>query len=111
MAWFKSEAKIRDFGLIASAAARPQSGGFGVEAYPDDFQKAGALLHSVASNHGFVDGNKRTAWQCAVVFLDINGYQQIDPPAEDDIIELTLAASQSLINVDEIAAMLRQHFW
>ncbi len=46
---------------------------FGVEAYTDLFEKTAALLQSLAINPPLVDGNKRTAWMCAVVFLDLNG--------------------------------------
>ena len=31
---------------------------FGVEAYPDLFAKAAALMSSLAQNHPFFDGNK-----------------------------------------------------
>jgi death on curing protein len=69
---------VRDVGLLASALHRPESRMFGVEAYPDLFEKAAALLHSLASNHPLVDGNKRTAWMCTVVFLDVNGTEMLD---------------------------------
>ena len=64
---------VRDFGLLDAAIARPQSTVFGLDAYPDLFTKAAALLHSIARNHALVDGNKRTAWASAWVFLGANG--------------------------------------
>ncbi len=67
------EVGVRDLGLLSSAAHRPESQMFGVEAYPGLFEKAASLLHSLAINHPFVDGNKRTAWMSTVVFLDLNG--------------------------------------
>jgi death on curing protein len=69
----EQEVTVRDLGLLSSALHRPQSQMFGVEAYTDLFEKAAALLQSLAINHPLVDGNKRTAWMCAVVFLDLNG--------------------------------------
>lgn len=69
----EQEVAVRDLGLLSSALHRPQSQMFGVEAYTDLFEKAAALLQSSAINHPLVDGNKRTAWMCAVVFLDLNG--------------------------------------
>ncbi|WP_354640760.1 type II toxin-antitoxin system death-on-curing family toxin [Kitasatospora camelliae] len=82
------EVGVRDLGLVASAAHRPGSQMFGVEAYPGLFEKAAALLHSLASNHPFVDGNKRTAWMAAVVFLDLNGVDMagIDQDAAYDLV-------------------------
>ena len=65
---------IRDLGLLSSAAARPPTVAFGHEVYPDLFDKAAALLHSVCMNHGLLDGNKRLAWVAAVTFLAMNGH-------------------------------------
>jgi death on curing protein len=65
--------QVSDYGLLDSAIARPKATVFGVDAYPDDFTKAAALLQSLARNHALVDGNKRTAWAAAWTFLYING--------------------------------------
>ena len=63
---------VRDEGLLDSAVQRPQ-GGFGGELfYPDLAHQAAALLHSLAMNHPFVDGNKRTAFTAMDVFLRLN---------------------------------------
>jgi death-on-curing protein len=72
------EVAVRDLGLLSSALHRPQSQIFGVEAYTDLFEKAAALLQSLGSNHPLLDGNKRTAWMCTVVFLDLNGVDMSD---------------------------------
>ncbi|MEU6016720.1 type II toxin-antitoxin system death-on-curing family toxin [Streptomyces sp. NPDC047515] len=64
---------VRDAGLLESAAHRPSVAMFGEEAYPDLIDKAAALLHSLAINRTFFDGNKRTAWLSCVTFLAMNG--------------------------------------
>ena len=66
---------VRDLGLLESAVHRPSASMFGQEAYSDLFDKAAALLQSLAINRPFVDGNKRTAWVSCVVFLALNGVQ------------------------------------
>ncbi|MFF3318181.1 type II toxin-antitoxin system death-on-curing family toxin [Streptomyces sp. NPDC003035] len=66
---------VRDAGLLESAVHRPSAAMFGEEAYPDLVDKAAALLQSLAVNHPFVDGNKRTAWLSCVTFLAMNGVQ------------------------------------
>jgi death-on-curing protein len=66
---------VRDLGLLESAVHRPSAAMFGQEAYPDLFGKAAALLQSLAVNHPFIDGNKRTAWTCCMVFLAMNEVQ------------------------------------
>jgi len=73
--------RVRDMGLLSSAAARPATVAFGVEAYEDIWTKAGALLQSIALNHALIDGNKRLAWVAARVFLDLNGV----PPVVVDV--------------------------
>ncbi|WP_280672484.1 MULTISPECIES: type II toxin-antitoxin system death-on-curing family toxin [unclassified Kitasatospora] len=107
---FGMEVKIRDYGLLQSAVARPQAGGFGIEAYPDLFEKAAALLHSLASNHSLIDGNKRTAWTVTAVFVDINDHELLEPLNEDAAEELVLEVAQSRLDVPEIARRLRPFF-
>jgi len=58
---------------LESAIGRPQQSAFGEAAYPTLPLKTAALMQSLAENQSFVDGNKRIAWICAKVFLQING--------------------------------------
>jgi death on curing protein len=96
---------VRDHGLLASAAARPQASAFGVDAYPEMHLKAAALLHSLARNHPLVDGNKRLAWLATYVFLDINGHA---PSAtQDEVFDLVMAvAAGTLDDLEKIAGRL-----
>jgi death-on-curing protein len=66
---------VRDIGLLQSATARPQATFGGSDLYPDIWSKAAALLESLAQNHPFIDGNKRTAITATGVFLEINGFR------------------------------------
>ena len=66
---------VRDLGLLQSAVFRPQATFDGVDLYRDLFHKAAALMISLAQNHPFVDGNKRTAITAAALFLRQNGWQ------------------------------------
>ena len=52
---------LADFGLLESAALRPQQTVAGHDAYPTLEEKAAALMHSLIRNHPFVDGNGRTS--------------------------------------------------
>ncbi len=65
--------KVRDMGLLEAAAGRPMTTVFGEDAYPTLQEKAAALLHSIARNHPFADGNKRTATIAAIFMLEVNG--------------------------------------
>lgn len=65
--------KIRDIDLLLAAEQRPQSSAFGEDAYPALRDKVAALVHSLARNHPFRDGNKRTAAVAALFMLKVNG--------------------------------------
>ncbi|MGO4748424.1 type II toxin-antitoxin system death-on-curing family toxin [Streptomyces sp. 2MCAF27] len=98
---------VRDLGLLSSAVHRPQSQMFGIEAYADLFEKAAALLQSLAVNHPLVDGNKRMAWMSTVVFLDINGTEMLDVD-QDEAYKLVVGVAAGVIeDVEDIAAGLR----
>jgi len=61
-------AGVRDMGLLEAALYRPQTG-----YYENLVEEAVALWESMAQNHPFVDGNKRTAFATVYTFLAING--------------------------------------
>lgn len=42
--------QVGDYGLLDAAVARPRTTAFGLDAYPDDFTKAAALLQSKQAN-------------------------------------------------------------
>lgn len=101
-------ASVRDFGLLSSAAARPAAFVFGQMAYPDLFEKAAALLHSICMNHALVDGNKRLAWAATLTFLDLNGRPWPPIDADDAVTFMLSVAEGSITQVSEIAAALRR---
>ncbi len=74
--------KVRDIDLLLAAEARPQASAFGADAYPTLREKAAALMHSIARNHPFKDGNKRTATVAMLLMLEVNGQQVRWTPTE-----------------------------
>lgn len=66
---------IRSLDLVQSAVGRPYSG-----YYRFMHQKAAALLESLALNHGFVDGNKRTALLAVDLLIRRSGYRYVGQP-------------------------------
>lgn len=104
-----SPAKVRDYGLLSSAAARPQTNVFGQEAYPDLASKAAALLHSLCANHALIDGNKRLAWTATVTFVVLNTGTAVPDVNVDDAEAMMLAVAQgTLTEVSDIATELRR---
>jgi death-on-curing protein len=94
------DAQVRDWGLLASAAARPQASAFGEDAYPDLVDKAAALLVSLVHNHPLVDGNKRLGWAATVVFLALNDLD-LDPQDADAAFALVMAVADGSLG-DEL---------
>ncbi len=84
---------IRDAGLLSSALARPQNQAhYGNE--PSIFDLAASYAYGIIRNHPFVDGNKRTGFLAAYVFLNINGWQLTSSEAEAVNMVLSLAAGE-----------------
>jgi death on curing protein len=98
------EPRPRDVGLVASAVARPRTSVFGEDAYPDLHTKSAALLHSLARNHAFVDGNKRVAWLSMGAFYWING-MLLDAP-DDPAYDLVIDAASGQVDAPHIAKAL-----
>jgi death-on-curing protein len=98
---------VRDRGLLASAAGRPQSSAFGEEAYPTFAGKAAAMMHSLARNHVLVDGNKRLAWAATRAFCLLNG-RDVDFTV-DDAEQFVLAVARGDLDVLDIATVLARH--
>ena len=92
---------------MEAASARPRTSAFGRDAYPDLYAKAAALLHSLAKNHGLVDGNKRLALAAAIAFLGINGERL--RLSNDEAYELVMAvAAGELDEIQQIADRLQR---
>jgi death-on-curing protein len=97
--------EVRDIGLLDAAVHRPRATVLGQDAYPGLFEKAAALLHSLARNHSLVDGNKRLAWLATYVFLAKNDVE-LDPE-DDAAYDLVVAvAAGEIDDVGKIAAAL-----
>ncbi|MFB8088563.1 type II toxin-antitoxin system death-on-curing family toxin [Streptomyces sp. NPDC055992] len=99
-------AEVRDYGLLDSALARPQSSVFGQDAYPDVWQKAAALMESLARNHALVDGNKRIAWYATWVFLHMNGHPLDAGFDVDEAERFVLDVCQGALDMPKISEQL-----
>lgn len=63
---------IRDINLLMSAVETPKSRMFGQDLHPTIYDKAAAYLYHIVCNHPFNDGNKRTGFGAALLFLKAN---------------------------------------
>jgi death on curing protein len=95
---------LRDEGALLSALARARN----IAAYgePDVAALAAAYAFGVARNHPFIDGNKRTAWVLARLFLSMNGFELEFSQAEAVVRMLALAAGE--LSEDEFGQWFRE---
>ena len=101
-----SDFRIRDEGLLESAAMRPQTTIYGEDAYPTFEEKVASLIHSLARNHALIDGNKRIAWSAGRVFCLMNGRDSNMPI--DDAEKMILDIAKGVIEVADIAVLLKR---
>ena len=83
---------VRDNGLLESALARPEH----LAAYgkPDIAELAASYGYGIARNHPFIDGNKRTAFVAALLFLAFNDYSLQASDSDKVIVMLKVAAGE-----------------
>ena len=98
---------VRDLGLVQSALARPETTLFGEPAYASLELKGAALMESLARNHPFFDGNKRSAWFGLNYFLEINGYEMM--ATEQEAFDYILAVATGELSLKESADWVSKH--
>ena len=96
-----------DPGRIEAAITRPYSGYFrSIDA------KAAALFQAIANNHGFVDGNKRTAILLTDLLIKRSGYQLLASDAKEDVNlaleELAISVARGELRLAEITDWFKQ---
>lgn len=97
---------VRDLGAVQSALARPRNLA-GYEECDDIAQLAAAYAYGIARNHGFADGNKRTALVISDLFLMLNGYELTSLPAENVL--TILAVADGSMPEEELVAWVRSN--
>jgi death-on-curing protein len=97
---------IRDKNAVESALAGPEQPDACGKPKPDAADLAAAYAYGFARNHGFSDGNKRTAWVIARVFLADNGLRL--QFSEIDAIHTMEAVASGSLSEKQLADWFRQ---
>jgi death-on-curing protein len=98
---------VPDAGRMEAALARPQN--LATYESPDAAALAAAYAFGLIRNHGFADGNKRTGWVIARLFLADNGYGlRFDPADAVLAMESVAAGTRSEL---ELAEWFRQRIF
>lgn len=100
-------AGIRDRGLIESALNRAFMTYDGKDLYPSITEKIAVMAHSLISNHGFVDGNKRIGVAVMVILLKMNNIKV--SYTQQELIDLGLKTAEGLMREKDIFNWIREH--
>lgn len=98
---------VRDAGLLDSALGKPQQLNNYGEPPPDAAALAASYGYGISRNHPFIDGNKRTDYVAAELFLRLNGWRLNADDASCVVTMLAVAAGD--ITEEAFAAWLRAH--
>ena len=105
IALYGGDPGVRDISLLESALAQPEATFGGRFLHADLDEMAAAYLFHIVMNHAFVDGNKRTGLEAALVFLEINDLT-IDA-TDEELVELVHRTVLGEINKTDIAKFFR----
>lgn len=99
---YGGRAGVVSLDAIQSAIGRPYSG-----YYRAIHRKAAALLHALVQNHGFVDGNKRSALIVTLLMIERSGYRlNLDEGERIDDIVVSVAAGR--LGFDALSGWFKQ---
>ena len=93
-------------GLEAAIAAPLQTFG-GQELFPSDVEKIARLGFGLASNHAFIDGNKRIGAMMTQLLLKWNGYRLI--LAQGELADMFIAIADGQKTEQELLTWIQNH--
>lgn len=96
----------RDRGALESAVATPMATYSGEFLHEGLFAMAAAYAYHLAESQAFLDGNKRTALNAALVFFGLNGWDIEDP--DELLFDAMIGIAQRRITKDELARVFER---
>ena len=98
---------LRDSAGLEAAIAAPMQTFDGQELYPSDIEKIARLGFGFASNHAFVDGNKRIGAMMTQLLLKWNGYDLALRSGE--LAEMFIAIANGAAKEKDLLDWLTEH--
>lgn len=98
---------IKDMRLLESALNRGQASFDGQDLHPNITEKISVITHSLISNHGFIDGNKRIGISVMLLLLQYN-----DIPiqyTQEELVYLALGIATGSIDNRGIERWIESH--
>lgn len=97
---------LRNENGLLSALARPLTFVGGRFAFPTPIARTSALLESLFDAHPYLQGNKRTAWRAAVVYLELQNIEVVPSVTDAEALEFILKGINERMDHHEIANWL-----
>jgi len=98
---------IRDENRLKSVIEAPKQTAFGIEQYPEIFEKAAVYARNIIADHLFVDGNKRSGITSSSVFLKKNGHILLATTKELEDFAVRIAVEN--LGIPEIAEWFKNN--
>jgi death-on-curing protein len=105
--YYRGSPGLRDAGLLEAALGMPQAGFGGQYFHEFPHEMGAAYLFHLVRNHPFIDGNKRVAFACAILFFKINSVRY--SITEEEAVELTLSAASGQLDKGAVTEFFRRH--
>lgn len=98
---------LRDRAGLEAAVAAPLHSFGGEDLFPGDIEKIARIGFGLASNHAFVDGNKRIGAMMTQLLLKWNGYQII--LRQGELAEIFIAIADGTKNETDLLQWIKAH--
>lgn len=95
---------LRDQGLLDSALSRPRNR-YIYESISDVVELAATYAVAIASNHPFIDGNKRAAFMALGLFLEDNGLRLA--ASDEDATTIFWGVAEGSVTSEKLTTWLR----
>ena len=98
---------LRDRDGLEAAISTPMQSFDGQVLYPSDLEKIARLGYGLASNHAFVDGNKRIGAMMVQLLLKWNGYHLVLHSGE--LADMFIAIADGSAKEEHLLTWVRNH--
>ena len=98
---------LRDRASLEAAVSAPMQSFGGQDLYPTTVEKTARLGYGLASNHAFVDGNKRIGAMMTQLLLKWNGFQMSLRSGE--LADMFIAIADGSAKETDLLAWIQRH--
>ena len=98
---------LRDRASLEAAISAPMQSFGGQDLYPTIVEKIARLGYGLASNHAFVDGNKRIGAMMTQLLLKWNGFQM--SLCSGELADMFIAIADGSAGESDLLAWIQEH--